>query len=778
MIQTISAAGISSLLEVAPAGIKILSLDCFDTLLWRNVATPRDVFAELEAAGGAGIPRARAEYVARQMREQRDGLSEVSIEQICASLAPGTLEAELAAEARHCFAFAPVVTLMAAARLRGIKVMIVSDTYLSEIQLRALIAATAGEDVAAGIDLMFCSSEHGRDKAGGLFETVLETLAVPAATILHLGDNKVADFDAPNRLGINAVHFEQFSDTTQQQLRFEAALARMIEPATGVTVPTMQPHRAALSIRGSAHDTALIGHDVFGPVMLGFARWIRAEADALAAATGRPVRPVFMMRDGHLPHRVFEAAGLGDAATVEISRFTARRASFRNEDAIRKYLSEEKTEQVAVLGRQLLLTEGEVAKFNRSHTMLRAAVLEPQWVTKITKRSAQFADRLAAHVRSQTQAEPGDTLMMIDLGYQGSVQDLSQQAIIERLGVDIVGRYLLLTEILSEGRDKQGLLDTRHYDFRALLALSSQIAPVEQICTIGNGSVIDYRDDGRSMRRSANISAEQSALREEIQTECLAYVAHAAGAKHRPAASDGVDTERRMVAAALSRFLLMPRSEEVALLHRFDHDVNLGTNELSLLIDPQAAATGLRRRGLNYLSEADRMYLAGEVQCHGLPYSLSLLTSACFGLDLRQADFQTGGIDVPVLLLSSTSDMAMTATAYPTHDGYYLLTIPNKAGDYATGVQIGQIAEVVQIDSVRVMAVGAPDVPIPAYPEIAVAPVFDDMDCIADGIHRCGENGLIFVPPVQTDTKGPLMLAIVFRPVTRRRTSATLKKAA
>ncbi len=43
---------------------------------------------------------------------------------------------ELDAEARHCFAFAPTVALMRAAKAKGIETIIVSDTYLDEKQLR------------------------------------------------------------------------------------------------------------------------------------------------------------------------------------------------------------------------------------------------------------------------------------------------------------------------------------------------------------------------------------------------------------------------------------------------------------------------------------------------------------------------------------------------------------------------------------------------------------------------------------------------------------------
>ncbi len=55
------------ILDKAPAGVKILSLDCFDTLLWRNCNLPADVFAELSLPGSGMEARSGAETRARRV---------------------------------------------------------------------------------------------------------------------------------------------------------------------------------------------------------------------------------------------------------------------------------------------------------------------------------------------------------------------------------------------------------------------------------------------------------------------------------------------------------------------------------------------------------------------------------------------------------------------------------------------------------------------------------------------------------------------------------------
>ncbi|MBX9814802.1 MAG: HAD family hydrolase [Sphingomonas sp.] len=778
-MTVIRAHDIATLLDRAPPEIRILSLDCFDTLIWRNVNAPIDVFADLPVAGGGIEPRVRAERLARRLRKVTDGFDEVSIEAIHAALQPheaeraASVEAELEAEARHCYPFAPTVALIEAARARGLRVIIVSDTYLAEPQLRGLIARVAGQSVAEAIERIFCSSEYGLAKAQGLFEPVLEALGVAPETILHLGDNPVADAQAPVKLGIHGVHFQQFPAGVQQQLRLEAAAATLIEPRTRVTLPAFQPHRPALSLGIDEADAATrLGHDVLGPILHGFANWVRREAETLAARTGRRVRPVFVLRDGYLPARAYEAAGHGAAASIELSRFTARRASFTDEAAIRGYLAREATPLVKVIGRQLLIDVDEMQRLPPHPKAFRAKILEPQWVRKIISRSRQFAERLAKHIERETGIVAGEQLMLVDLGYQGTVQDMIEPVLSARLKIGISGRYLLLRELEPTPFDKRGLLDPRHFDGRVLGAMIRQISVIEQLVTIAQGSVVDYHANGKPIRKAADIKGRQSLTREAAQAGCLRFAANHAAGKARPAGSDDEDSERRMVASVLARLLLLPRAEEVALIEAFDHDVNLGTNYTTKLIDRAAARRGLQARGLTYLSGMERMYPAGEIQEHGLPLALSFAAIGTLGLDFRQSDFQSGAETVPVMIADARAQLMMSAEAVPTHDGHYRLSMPINPGAYAIGLQLGAIAEVAQIGTVAIEGVDEFVSASERAPRIAT-PLYDGMEKLAEGLYRLGPNAIIFVPPAeQGPGDKPMLLTLTYRPIVRRAKAA------
>jgi len=217
---------LADMMERLPEGVTTLSLDCFDTLLWRTVNTPRDVFAALGLPGGGVELRLWSEQGAYRTARNR-GERRVTLHDIYRHMLPRAGETEvdrrvaheLSLEARHCFAFAPTVELMRRAKTRGLEVVIVSDMYLSHAQLCALIAEAAGEDVLALADRVYVSSEYGCGKAEGLFDHVLADIGRRPDQVLHIGDNPQADYHAADQWGLHAVLLKQFDAEAEQRLR-------------------------------------------------------------------------------------------------------------------------------------------------------------------------------------------------------------------------------------------------------------------------------------------------------------------------------------------------------------------------------------------------------------------------------------------------------------------------------------------------------------------------------------------------------------------------------
>lgn len=780
-----TAAELLSILDQAP-GIEWLSLDCFDTLVWRATHAPVDVFTELPLEGGGIEPRGWAEEQARIEAAMLHRRGEVTLKEIYKYLMPRASEDErdeaaaheLRMELRHVYGFAPVRDLMLEAKRRGLKIMIVSDIYLREAEVRAIVEKACGREVIDLVDRFFVSSEYGTGKTENLFLQVMADIGVSPSKILHIGDNPKADQDRPSQLGINTVHFEQFAPDVLQRLRLEAAAATLIGRAgTRVTRPVYQLHRPQLALRTETDPAYAIGHDVIGPIMHGFAAWLRSEGEEMEARTGKPVKYLFLLRDGYLPMKAFAELhpDLAERAIpAEISRFTAFGASFKDVDAITSYVMPGlDTKDLSIFSKQMALTTEERRTLERMEPTQYLDAVSGPYAKRIIKRSEAFADRLMTYLASLG-VERGDAVMLVDIGYNGSVQNVLEPVLRDRLDLEISGRYLALRQVFSNAFDKRGYLDARNYDIKLLTACYESIGVIEEFINVSGGSVVDYTADGKPVKQSSAEKEVQSDQRDTAQRGCLDFVA---GARDRVGMirlpdSDEAETRRELAIAALVRFLFMPLKAEVEVVDNFHHDVNQGIKDAVRLVDLDKATRSLRRRGIFYSRDVNRIFLPGELQRHGMQINLSLLSARRFGLDLRKTDFDVGGIELPVMLIGNKGHHLTTIEAYPTTDGFFLAQIPVGNADYVAGIQFGQLYDWVQVEDLTFYRVADLDYGKLGGPEGWKAQALaDGMTEMAPGLFQCTEAGFTMVPPPQIHA-GPLVLSAVFRPVVERGTAA------
>lgn len=787
MIETILPHQLPQALESAPDGTKVLSLDCFDTLLWRDCHAPSDVFAELTRL----LPRQRmaGEANARKAEATLRGRNEVALPAIYAHGMDGAdrtaceaaIAEELATEARACFAFEPTVELMRAAKALGLKIIIVSDTYLNAAQLGDLIAEAAGAEVAGLIDRIIVSSTAGISKGQGLLARALKATKCGAHEVLHIGDNRKADFDGARAYDIPALHLVQFGETAKQRLRFERACQQIAgENERGIR--GLQPHRALLARDEPqmADPAKALGYTVLGPVFHAFEQWLRREAKEIEVGRGGRVHWLFLLRDGHLPHCVHQVAGeAGSTARVEISRFTATAASLTTREAYERHVALEHGLNPATLARQMLMSEDEISnivgdpendveRLEASRRLL--AELRKGQRQKLTRRRARaFADRLISHVRAAIDPQPGDTLMLVDLGYNGSAQNRIDGLLQEAFDVHVAGRYLLLREMTASGLDKKGLVDTRHFAPDFLEALCTNVAVIEQLATCELGSVIDYSEAGGPIRKDSSVKGRQSAIRTLVQAGVCDFVR---AALNQPIIRKS-DTHsqrgwRDAAASVLARFMFLPQSVELEVVKSFEHDVNMGSERMVPLFDPDHAKDGMRRRGLFYMKGSSRMFLPAELAQEDMSTRLSLLVQMRFGLGLTYTDHAPHSLDLPALYVGAQDSARANISAMPTHDGYFTARLPLGSSGQAIALQLGAVFEWVEIASVTrspvtslkggVMNDAVPE-PVPAHT--------DGMTEHAPGIFACTNDTavLLVTSEAYSGTAQPQFVEVVLRPL-------------
>ena len=790
----VSVRELGSLLSRHPR-VKLLSLDCFDTILWRRTAHPADVFYTLQhdpALAAHGIDarlRVRAETQARQLSQLRRQTPEVTLDEIYRAAVDGIddaalealQDAELRAEIAACHALPQAVELLRDAAARGVEVMIVSDTYLREPQLRRLLQACLPADAFAAIVRIVVSCEHGLSKAGGLFPRIVQRLALPVARMLHVGDNPLADLGPPRAAGIASLQLKHLSEALESRRQYQATALRLLEPdirARRGMPAGYHPVITGLATDGDDIDRA-IGIASLGPMMHAFATWLLAKKQALEAE-GRTVKLAFLLRDGYLPHAACEAlAGATVGKPVYLSRFAAFAASFRSAEDIERYLALFATSgqyapmlrQLGIEGAEAERTLASVKHHAQPQREFARRVLQPQVVARIAERSRAYRERLRTYLHRELDLQDGDTLVFVDLGYVGTAQRVLAPVMRGEWNVDLHGWYFMCTPQAGTAETRHGMIDATRFDARTIDTLLPFVSLLENLCTTSAGSVVDYAADGTPVLSRNTTGKQQTEKVLRIQQHCLDFVraaeAHYASGGARP----DVDGLRDIALAEFARMVFFPDAEELAHYDRFALELNLGTDRVVRLHDTQRSLAEMRRHGLFYAArrgDDQRINTPHELRHAGMEMTLAMMATYRYGLAFHAGDWTLRADPLDIVYLRESDSTRQTLSAQATHDGCHRLQVPLGAGDAHVGILFGDRYRWLQLVEARVLRVG--DLHLDADPDAGIDVrahlLLDGIVDHGDGLLHCHrEHALAMVPAGLVTGGDRLVLDLVFRPL-------------
>lgn len=189
----------------------IISFDVFDTLIYRYLSKPADVFYFVgEKLGVADYRRIRteAEALARKEKHSLSGTYEVNIEEIADKVCEATglsrdeiISEELIAEKSFCYANPYMKKVWEELLKSSKKPMILSDMYLPEEYMRELLTA-CGYDVSESEIIVSC--DILKSKAEGSVYRLLKEMKREAKSFAHIGDNEHSDIKNAQKHGITA----------------------------------------------------------------------------------------------------------------------------------------------------------------------------------------------------------------------------------------------------------------------------------------------------------------------------------------------------------------------------------------------------------------------------------------------------------------------------------------------------------------------------------------------------------------------------------------------
>ncbi len=584
----------------------VLSLDVFDTLVWRGVPQPSDAFLLLaprlrargwlaESVSDAGFAMARraAEDRARQAVASR----EVTLAAIWDAFPSGLrrsgsarewMEEELRLEGELVRAHAPMVDLARRAQSRGLRLALVSDTYFDAATLRRFTGLSP--------DLVLASCEQGLSKSAGLHRLVLEHFGAPASRVLHVGDHPQADIEAARRLGLAAFPFPKAPEDLAEGLAAE--LPHTLESRAELI---RSEDHGWTSLRGQVMAQSEDAHEVWGagvlgPVLTGFGEWVAARARALEAEVvwclmreGRLIRALLAEADPALP-----------AQECFVSRYVALRASVGSASAadLAAFLRRPTPAPLGTLLDQLGLPADALPGLDRSLPVdeRQAGVLAQRLA-----RDAGLARRirevcgaaragLLAHLDAIGGGRREGAALITELGYTGTIQGALHRILAEeRPRLRLHGLYLVTggnaDRTQQTGARLEGWLADQAQPIRVSHTFMRSPEVVEQAMMADCGSTMGHAADGTPVLAERHLPPAQSAAIRSVQAGVLRFARAWAAHRARHGAPEA-SLLRGLAQGILVRAVARPTPAELEWFGGWVHDENLGSERMRALTEP------------------------------------------------------------------------------------------------------------------------------------------------------------------------------------------------
>lgn len=480
--------------------IAVLSVDVFDTLLFRAVNEPPEVFVVVHEQHPDLFPshidkwewselRIRAEKSARKERILSTGSREVTLEDIynCIPLSifprrEEIMVAEFEAEKEVCFLNSRMADLITQTKSRcGCQVVICSDMYLGRERMIELLKAV-GFDMSM-VDEVFVSCDFGVSKrTKGLYSIILDRMGISPSEMLHIGDNVYSDIGVAKELGIRTCYYNLVSNRLERHPYLEMETELYKSACAEVAAVRLLSAGGASSLPDEARVWHELGAMIAGPFLAGATEWV---LDIAEANDIRVIHP--LMREGAFLTTLLQKAAeyRGSRMTVTplyVSRkalFLPSLATEPADEAHLTYIADTNGLRIRDIF-NILGVEDHSAPFENyldieskqsknimfGEASLYSAMIDHLLSAEvgraIQQRAKQAFDRLARYLR---QEGLGQRAITLDLGFRGSMQRCLEQ-VIRAAGLSdgymhllLIGRTQVADKIL-DGVDVRGYLGT------------------------------------------------------------------------------------------------------------------------------------------------------------------------------------------------------------------------------------------------------------------------------------------------------------------------------
>lgn len=634
-IQDIRANRIKKIIE--QENIQWLSLDIFDTTIWRTVPKPTDLFylvgAKLKEKGFFwpntsptlfAKTRIESEKKAREYSYKERETSEVNLEEIYAQFPKGFLkkgkikdliEIEVETEYENTVLDKYIQDIIKTAQQHNLKIVFVSDTYLSQNAIEKILRQHQNKP-AFSYDKLFLSWAYGTPKPLKLFDHVLKKLDVAPEQILHVGDNSHADIVAAKKRKIKTVHwkaetkdFKEILSKEKPHLSFK--VEELLDKNHGDFGLTALRNRVIYSdsmpeaLSGQEDFFALYGSRVIGPVLTNFMNWVHHRA-----VEEKAPHVLFMMREGTLLKSLFDkindhAKTNIQTSEVFVSRYATLKASifFATKDELTTFIERPSPLKITDFLEEFDIDQNELGSSFPLKTNTFLNTLEKVKVflnyidknkdirQKIIQKSAEERKGFINHLKSLIDLEKNKKIYFVDLGYSGTIQKNIQKIFeYENLDSTTHGFYLITKTNIKKLQDIGGIAEGYMVEGGEPISISHAVTRspevLEQCCMSNCGSTLSYKTDGAPVLGDIHIPNTQQKQIFEIQKGIEVYCDYWLSYKTTIKSFDPNNKNyKKLISNILLRSITQPNDAEIKFLGSWIHDENFGTNKTRCLID-------------------------------------------------------------------------------------------------------------------------------------------------------------------------------------------------
>lgn len=597
--------------------IKLISLDIFDTLVFRTCDSPSDVFTEVaRRAAKEGVFKrdiTEAEFISlRQLAEEKarvlkknhsDG-PEVQLKEIYNHIGRkiGELkrirQIEFEVECDYCYLNPSIVSLIEDASSKNIRIALVSNMYFNEAEIKSILA-NSGLSLSL-IDTIIVSSDYRvRKNDGQLFLKLMEQYPdIDVSKILHIGDNFHADVLGASSIGMKAIHYnvigKDFTSTFEwEQIRHGILLSEI-----------SSLRKLASNIQYNSKDSFWfsLGAKLLGPFLTIFTEWI---VELAIKEDRKEIYP--LMREGSLLAKLIERSIKKRNLKIKVKPlFVSRQATFLagleciNKDALnsffeRRNVTVEDLFTSLEMGHYLarfekfkseFLSKSHRISYNNKHSLKEELVqffLQKKMSDEINNNIKKKRKLLIAYL--QQTCTHIEHIVTVDIGFEGTIQSAIERAL------QIEGYQSNIIHLLAFGGEKNKYHLLNDIDIRGFggncgensdlikpIIRSSEV--IEQLMMENYGSVLSYEENKHGiipvLDQKGGLNTKEKQLLHQGVFLFQSIWFHLFRTK--PLLLERLIVKKREWTKLIHRLIDMPDKEEASRLGDLLFDENFGSN--------------------------------------------------------------------------------------------------------------------------------------------------------------------------------------------------------